>query len=101
MTDMYSSNRRSAFFYLTGLASNHRRLTIRIDPLKKDFFTYHNNNYRLFSLYMQLGNDFTIKKKYFNVKHKINIMPVKLVTPALFIQNWANFFSRELLELVL
>lgn len=44
---------------------------------------------------MQLGNDFTIKKKYFNVKHKINIMPVKLVTPALFIQNWANFFSEN------
>lgn len=65
-------------------------------PLKKkDFFTYHNNNYRLFSLYMQLGNDFTIKKKYFNVKHKINIMPVKLVTPASFIQNWANFFSEN------
>lgn len=97
MTNMFkhSSNRRSAFFYLTGLASNHRRLTIRIDPFKKkDFFTYHNNNYRLFSLYMQLGNDFTIKKKYFNVKHKI-IMPVKLVTPALFIQNWANFFSEN------
>lgn len=51
---------------------------------------------------MQLGNDFTIKKEYFNVKHnKIIIMPVKLVTPALFIQNWANFFFRELLEPVL
>lgn len=97
MTNIFkhSSNRRSAFFFHWFGFEPQTPDDKNRSFFKKDFSTYHNNNYRLFLLYMQLGNDFTIKKKYFNVKHKIIIMPVKLVTPALFIQNWANFFSEN------
>lgn len=85
MIDMYFSNWWSVFFYLIGLVLNYRCLIIRIDFFKKkDFFIYYNNNYWLFLLYMYLGNDFIIKKKYFNVKYKI-IMLVKLVIFVLFI----------------